>query len=637
MRFSTVVVLLFLVLPAFAQKPDTIQVITHNKTLVTTNPSTGENSFPAKAVFPAKTRNYRKVTLYVTLGSPDTLPTAHWDYCDHIYLKTRDKKSGKETKYELSRMLTPYGSIFDKGWSWEWQSDITDFSMLLHDNVTIEYIHSGYEPKTVGWALTIRFEFIMGSPAAKSLSITKLWEGSFKYGDPANDFNKQLTPIRFKSSNKATFARIRIQQTGHGMDEPKGCSEFCSRYRDIKFDNLVVDRRTLWKKCGDNPLYPQGGTWIYNRGYWCPGYLQQADQIDVMLKGKKHDVDIEMEPYTATANIQANEQIASYLIQYEKPENKYDVAIDKILSPTDDKEFSRSNPVCSNPRIVIRNLGSELLHSALITFGTNGSTTHKFTWHGSLRFNETAEVELPKPVKYHNGLNKFTVNISQPNDHPDAWDYDNTMTTKFTSPLILPNRFIVQYQTNNKPKEDVIDIINAFEGVVYNTASREMKPNTLYNDTISLDEGCYELFLHDSGGDGLEFWYEPEQGSGFLRLLDMKGRLLYNFESDCGNGQHLAFHASKHAIIDTTINRMAFMAFPLRVKDKITFSVLTSKPIDAVVLIRSSENEILEKHEYLALKNGQINLDLEHLPAGRYFFEVQVDGVRQYKKRFNKD
>ena len=28
----------------------------------------------------------------------------------------------------------------------------------------------------------------------------------------------------------------------------------------------------IWRDdCGENPLYPQGGTWIYDRANWCPG------------------------------------------------------------------------------------------------------------------------------------------------------------------------------------------------------------------------------------------------------------------------------------------------------------------------------------------------------------------------------
>ena len=179
--------------------------------------------------------------------------------------------------------------------------------------------------------------------------------------------------------------------------------------------------------------------------------------------------------------------------------------------------------------------------------------------------------------------------------------------------------------------------MDAFGGIQYIREPYSFKPNTTYYDTLKLQQGCYELNLSDTAGNGLEFWAEPEQGYGFLRLLDLKGRLLYNFESDCGNGQHLAFSASPFVIYDTTINRLAFSVFPLKVKDKLVFDCMASFPTNIVVLIRGSENAILEKHEFLGLTNRLTNIDVSHLTAGRYFFEVQVEGKRQFIKRFNKE
>eukprot|EP00825_Cyclidium_porcatum_P011456 TRINITY_DN15884_c0_g1_i2.p1 TRINITY_DN15884_c0_g1~~TRINITY_DN15884_c0_g1_i2.p1 ORF type:complete len:179 (+),score=32.94 TRINITY_DN15884_c0_g1_i2:39-575(+) len=90
----------------------------------------------------------------------------------------------------------------------------------------------------------------------------------------------------------------------------------------------------LWKNCGKNPLYPQGGTWVYDRGYWCPGDLQDPDIFDVRLNQGKHSVDIVMEPYVATQNIQANENITAYLFQYTKPLKTNDVSLEDIIAPS---------------------------------------------------------------------------------------------------------------------------------------------------------------------------------------------------------------------------------------------------------------------------------------------------------------
>ena len=42
--------------------------------------------------------------------------------------------------------------------------------------------------------------------------------------------------------------------------------------------------------------------------------------------------------------------------------------------------------------------------------------------------------------------------------------------------------------------------------------------NTYYNDTITFATGCYNVYLFDAGEDGLSFWANPGQGSGFFRI-----------------------------------------------------------------------------------------------------------------------
>ncbi len=637
MKILLIISCIFLLHSSFANNPDTARVVTHQKVLVTTDPAKGEKSYFSWGVFPSLKEDIRRIRMTVTLGCPDSMPCAHWDYLDHIYLRRQGGKNSPSLNFELGRMLTPYGSIFDRGWEWGWTVDISDFSSVLRDSVEIEYMHSGYEPTTVGWSLTIHFDVIEGKPAADPVSITKMWEGSFRYGDAAVNIEDSLHPISFRPERGADIARLRIQQTGHGMDEPKGCSEFCSRYRDVKFDGRLIDRRSLWKECGNNPLFPQGGTWIFDRGNWCPGDLQEADQFDMLISKKEHSVDIDMEPYKATGNIQANESIASYLIQYKKPNESHDVSIEAILSPNDDKNLRRLNPVCSEPHIIIRNQGSEILRSLVIYYGTEGFPMRKHTWRGSLRFNETVDVWLEGAVRFKKGNNIFIAKLVLPNGKRDGYEADNELRVRFSSPVILPNQMIVQFRTNASPADNKLSIMDAFGGIHYIRESHTLKANTLYNDTVQLAEGCYEFNLSDSTGNGLEFWFEPEQGHGFLRFLDLKGRLLYNFESDCGSGQHLAFSATPSYLYDTLINRFAFSVYPLRVKEKLEFDCVASRPTDITVLIRGSENAILEKHEFLGLQNRLTNLDVSHLKPGRYFFEVQIDGKREYKKRFNKE
>ena len=622
-------------LPAIAQKPVVTHVITHNRTTIICDQKKGENAYPAWGVFPAENYPVRKITMNLTLGSPDSLHTAHWDYLDHIILRRKGGVHGTSPGYELGRMLTPYGSIYNKGWSWKWQVDVSDFAPYLRDSVEIEYIHTGYEDNTVGWALTIDFEILSGPPVLTPMGMVPLWNKGYKYGDPNEKIENNLLPIDYESVSGAAINRIRIQHTGHGMDKPRGCSEFCSRWRDIKLDGKTVDHRNMWKDCGDNPLYPQGGTWVYDRAYWCPGDLQDPDVIDVFVKPGSHEVSMQMEPYTATGNIQAVENISAYLFEYSKPKQKNDVAVDAILVPSDEQRFFRLNPASFTPRLRIRNLGSHNLRSLTIIYGTEGFARKTFHWKGDLAFNKVAEVFLPGEVQGNDGRNTFSVLLSRPNGKKDAWTGDNEMHSSFTAPGKYPSEFILKFLTNNKPKDNSIYLVGSISDTIFRKKPDQLSPQTLYTDTIRLAAGQYTLSLTDTAGDGLEFWAEPRNGDGYLRMFDMKGNLIHAFESDCGNGEMLSFKAVPGFVPDTTIPKYAFSLYPRLVADQTQLSVVSNRLSDMTVLI-TVDGVVWEKHEYKAVKNATFNYDLTHLPAGRIVVEALMDGVSKFKGRINK-
>ncbi|MFT4095225.1 MAG: peptide-N-glycosidase F-related protein [Niabella sp.] len=620
---------------AAAQNPVTSHVVTHNRATIICDPSKGENPYPAWGVFPKSNYPVRKITMHVTLGSPDKLNTAHWDYLDHIVLRRKGGANGAVLDYELGRMLTPYGSIYNKGWSWKWQVDVTDFAPYLRDSVEVVYTHSGYEDNTVGWALTIDFEILSGPPVVAPLGIVQLWNKGYKYGDSAEKIEEHLLPVDYESVAGAALSRIRIQHTGHGMDKPRGCSEFCSRWREIKLDAQTVDRRDMWKDCGNNPLYPQGGTWIYDRAYWCPGDLQQPDVIDVFTKPGSHEVSLTMEPYTATGNIQAVENISAYLFQYAAPKQKTDVAVEAIMAPSDEQRFFRLNPASFIPRIAIRNLGADPLRSLTIVYGTEGFAKKTFHWKGLLPFNQTTEIALPGEIQEKDGVNTFTVALSKPNGKADAWPGDNEMKTSFTAPEKFPSEFVLQLFTNNKPKDNRIFLVNDRLDTIFQKTPQQLEAVTRYTDTIRLAAGKYTLDLTDTSGDGLQFWAEPQNGDGYLRMFDMKGSLIHAFESDCGNGEMLSFKAVPGFERDTTVPRYAFSLYPRSVVDQTQLSVVSNRLSNMTVQI-TVDGVIWQKHEYKGIKNAVFNYDLTHLPVGRIVVEAFMDGVSRFKGRINK-
>ena len=416
----------------------------------------------------------------------------------------------------------------------------------------------------------------------------------------------------------------------------KDVVNFVQDWRDVNMDGKLVDHRNLWKNCGKNPLYPQGGTWVYDRGYWCPGDLQDPDIFDVRLNQGKHSVDIVMEPYVATQNIQANENITAYLFQYTKPLKTNDVSLEDIIAPSEKQLYGRLNPIGFNPTIKIKNLGSETLKSVIVTYGTIGFPSRTFKWSGNLSFNQGAVVILPGEINYKKGDNKFVVTLSSPNGKKDGWDGDNSKQTTFISPETMPCKMVLQFKTNNKPSDNELYIINSKSDTVYSKKPSTLKANTIYLDTLNLAAGKYHFTLTDKSGDGLEFWAEPESGSGYLRLIDLNGRILHEFESDCGNGQFLAFETNPTFVADTLTPHYIFSVYPRRTKSTTVLDVYSEKAGNMQVRI-TADGVLVEQHDYVLVKNAQFTYDLKYLPKGRYALEVFINGVSRYKSRLNKD
>lgn len=628
----TILIFFLAVNTALAQSQN---VTTHNKVTIVTNPKTGSKSFKEWGVFPTDNKEVRRITMKVTLAYPEDRAIAHWDYMDRIKILRKGGVKGKNINYEIGRMLTPYGSNFKEGWSYTWKIDVTDFESFLRDSVEIEYIHTGYESPDLGWDLTIGFEYLFGPAVANFLSVEKMWDGNFQYGNPENPIEESLAPRKIKRVKGGSFGRFRIQHTGHGMDRPSGCSEFCSRWRELIFDNKVVDHRDMWKDCGENPLYPQGGTWIFDRAYWCPGDLQVPDIIDIPLTKSRHTIDLNMEPFTASNIDQPKEQITSYFFQFGAPNNDNDVAIEEIIAPNIVDNYNRYNPTGFNPRIKIRNLGIENLRSLEINYKTIGFKDRTFNWKGDLGFYEAAIITLPGDILAKSGKNTFAVTLSTPNGVEDEWDGDNNLESEFDDIPTLPSKIVVDFLTNNKPKENALFIVNSANDTVYMKSPDMLEPATNYSDTLDLDEGNYNLMLTDSVGDGLEFWFQPRAGYGRLQLRDVHGNLIHLFESDCGNGQFFGFRADESAIVDTTISHLSVNIFPRMVKDYLSIYTTTNKTSTLKVRI-TKDGKYIEQHEYTNIKDSTTGMDVKHLEEGRYVMEIYVDGKHKMNRRFNK-
>ncbi|QQS67739.1 MAG: T9SS type A sorting domain-containing protein [Chlorobiota bacterium] len=557
----------FLVLFAIAnshllgQSTDTIKVLSHKDVIIQTDPSKGSTSYPQWVNFPKKGINYRRVIGYLTFECPPNLNCGEWDYGNHIYIGKKGGVNGENVNWEIGRFITPYGNYWKKGNAFKhgWYYDFTDFALLLHDSVEIIYQHSGYEAKDDrGWKINLTFYCIEGTPIRTPISITNSGYTGFSYGDPNKSMDSILPEKNIKLQPETNSLRLLVTQTGHGNDKPDGCGEFCGKLRTILFDKKKINDRFIWRECGFNPLFPQAGTWLYDRANWCPGASVPADVVDVMnLKGgTEHSYDVDMEKYVSTAST-GNYDFSLFLIEYSRPLSNVDASIEAIVAPSKEYEYLRQNPICGNPTIIIKNNGNENLTYVNVKYGLKGIRKASFKWKGNLKFGESDTVKLTEPFSWASNIRVFEVELVSVNNpkndqnlsiNPDSsivdeYLKDNVMTSTFDETPVLPGKIIILLKTNNAATENYYYIRDAVSGEIL-FEKNNLENVTTYRDTIDLPSGkCYNFEFYDDGPppsnfplnkDGLSWWANTNDGAGYVRILSKDNKTIKNFQADFG-------------------------------------------------------------------------------------------------------
>jgi hypothetical protein len=497
-------------------------------------------------VWPAGTSGYSYV--YDSLhAAVDSLPIQPVDTLTSSLLTYYRKRP---MYLELINFITPYGIGLNMngliGRTWEF--DVTDYAPALHGDVYLSMDGARYQEDN-----DIRFVFYEGTPPRPVRSITNIWpNGTWIYPSWSQIYNDVYYEPRTASLDAgASMFKLRSQISGHGQE-----GEFIPRNHTLTLDGTTSFTRQVWKACADNPIYPQGGTWIYDRAGWCPGAavdVYESDITSYVSPGQQVQLDYSM-PYIANPG-STNYRVNHQLVTYGPPSFTVDAAIDAIKSPSKRTEYMRFNPVCDDPVVVLENTGSQTLNSVLFTYGREGGTTATYLWTGSLAFLEKEEVVLPAPDWMTSSIDRFQVSISSPNGLQDEYPANDTASSSFNSTDTYYGRFVVEYKPNNYPAQNTYTISDV-SGNVLHTRTASLA-GFILRDTLNLPTGCYKLYMTDSGDDGLSFWANPNQGSGYLRFRAAAGSaILKSFQPDFGNNINYEFTMNYVLPVDETEGRI---------------------------------------------------------------------------------
>ncbi len=431
------------------------------------------------------------------------------------------------SRFEIMSFVTPYGLFLDLGMEGKtWQFDVTDLAPVLKGAKRLYFTGGIYQED-----LDVRFLFIEGTPMRPVIDIQQIWRAGEQRNYHSLLENRYFEPRDVVLNPQASMYKIRSAITGHGQE-----GEFIPRTHYININGGPSEFQwQVWKECADNPIFPQGGTWIYDRAGWCPGApttLEEFEITDMVNPGDTINIDYGI----TTASGDSRYIINNQLVSYGAPSFSLDAELVEIQRPSNRVEFSRENPVCYEPTVKIRNAGTTPLTSLTITYGVQGNPPQTFEWTGNLAFNETEIVAMPiEEAEFWlgDGSQIFTASISNPNGGQDQNTDNDTQISHFELPDMFDEQIVIMLKTNNHAGENAY-VIKDFEGNIIFTRDN-LENNTMYLDTLDFVPGCYTIEMTDSGDDGLSFWANPGQGSGLFRILKASGpEVLKSIESDFG-------------------------------------------------------------------------------------------------------
>ena len=537
--------------------------------------------------------------------------------------------------YELARVITPYGSMLANNWEFTTTFDVTDFIQVLRDSVEIRCHYSGWSS---GFSATLDFEFIEGTPSRDVVKVENIYSGGFSYNSSSDFENTKLIPKKFLIEANSTNAMVKMASTGHGFDNNQSAAEFKPIDYFVKIDGIQTHTQYNWDgDCGENPIYPQGGTWIYDRANWCPGKRAQAFDHEItpyITPGDSLEINVDFQSYSWSGTQTPSYIIECQLFQYSDANFSNSAEIIDIIKPSLKDEYSRKNPICGKPLIVIKNYGSAPLTTLDIEYSVAGGTINTFSWAGNLAFNETEEVELPNLTNWSGNANIFEVTLKNPNGQADDYNENNSMESEFELVPEYPESFALWFQTNG-------GVVNTFTQVSESSweffdengtsvhASGDLISNTQFRDTLTFSPGCYTFVVSDTDEDGLDFWANND-GGGMVRFREIGATWLKSFNADFGTNIVHQFTIGSAQSTSSNTHPMQWEIFPNPTKDKILIEGFSDDKTQISVLNNLGERVI--KTENIQAGFTSKNIDLSKLSKGIYFVEISNNKTTTIKK-----
>lgn len=283
------------------------------------------------------------------------------------------------------------------------------------------------------------------------------------------------------------------------------------------------------------------------------------------------------------------------------------------------------------PDVTIRNNGQQTLTSLEINYSYNGSQQQTINWTGNLTTLQTETVSLPY-FGAQNGLNNLDVTLTNPNGQADEDASDNSLSSSFTA-VIEGETIIMDLVLDCYADEISWRVVDGQGDIWYSGGGYENPGNATLpvSESFCLLEGCYDLIIEDTYGDGLNGSQENQcDYDGSMQLTRLtNGELLDELteaNSNFGSSITFPFCAENTASLEEfTADKVSLYPNP----SSGTFTVNISFNGDKAIRLTDLRGKVIKE---ITTNQSKVEFNQSLVSSGVYLVTVTTEKGTVTKK-----
>ena len=275
-----------------------------------------------------------------------------------------------------------------------------------------------------------------------------------------------------------------------------------------------------------------------------------------------------------------------------------------------------------HPQITLKNNGSEVVTSIIVTYGLQGGVPETIIWTGSLQPGQTFNFQLP-PIIVPPGEHILEISSASPNGDMDQVPENDIWTFAFT--VNSPSETVVLLITQDEYGSDITWNLTSPGGEELYSGGPYQNGNNgeVIEVPFCLSNGCYTFTIEDEFGDGI--CCANGEGEYIIQTSDGSHVFVMN-NGEYGDGNTDVFCLEAVAVEEIALSA-SVEVFPNPATDVVTLR--SSIGLDHVTLFDGMGRIINERD--LRHSDRIVRIDLSALSEGIYLMQITADGQREVR------